>query len=80
MKIRTLNKRRKRLNKYKMFFLTHINSAIKTIKTKDYLITETPGFKMYFSHLIYIHESKRYKQFYYEMKQCEEVTKKKKRH
>lgn len=75
MKIRTLNKRRKRLNKYKMFFLAHLNSAIKTIKNKDYLITETPGFRMYVSHLQYIYESKRYKQFYYEMKQGEEATK-----
>lgn len=68
MKIRTLNRRRKRLNKYKMFFLVHFKSAIKTIKTKDYLITETPAFRMYISHLIYIHKTKRYKQFYYEMK------------
>jgi len=75
MKIRTLNKRRKRLNEYKMFFLTHLKRAIKTIKTKDYLITETPGFRMYFSHLIYIHKSKRYKQFYYEMKKDEHENK-----
>ena len=75
MKIRTLNKRRKRLNKYKMFFLAHLNSAIKTIKNKDYLIIETPGFIMYVSHLQYIYKSKRYKQFYYEMKQDEEATK-----
>jgi len=40
MKIRTLNKRRKRLNKYKMFLLAHMYSAIKTIKSKDYLITD----------------------------------------
>ncbi len=58
-----------------MFFLAHLNSAIKTIKTKDYLITETPGFRMYFSYLIYIHKSKRYKQFYYEMKNDEHENK-----
>ena len=75
MKIRTLNKRRKRLNKYKMFFLAHLNSATKTIKNKDYLIIETSGFRMYFNHLQYIYKSKRYKQFYYEMKQGEEATK-----
>lgn len=75
MKIRTLNKRRKRLNKYKMFFLAHLNGATKTIKNKDYLITEKPGFRMYVSHLQYIYKSKRYKQFYYEMKQDEEATK-----
>ena len=46
-----------------------------TIKNKDYLITETPGFRMYFNHLQYIYKSKRYKQFYYEMKQGEEATK-----
>lgn len=75
MKIRTLNKRRKRLNKYKMFFLVHLNGATKTIKNKDYLITEKPGFRMYVSHLQYIYKSKRYKQFYYELKQDEEATK-----
>ena len=64
MKIRTLNKRRKRLNKYKMIFLSHLNSAI---KIKDYLITEAPNFKMYVSYLQNIYESKRYKQFYYEI-------------
>ena len=64
MKIRTLNKRRKRLNKYKMIFLPHLNSAI---KIKDYLITEIPNFKMYVNYLQYINESKRYKQFYYEI-------------
>ena len=78
MKIRTLNKRRKRLNKYKMFLLAHMYAAIKTIKSKDYLITETPGFRMYVNHLHYIYKSKRYKQFYYEMKQGEEITNKKK--
>ena len=78
MKIRTLNKRRKRLNKYKMFLLAHMYSAIKTIKSKDYLITETPGFRMYVNHLHYIYKSKKYKQFYYEMKLGEEVTKRKK--
>lgn len=67
MKISTYNKRRKRLNKYKMFLLAHLYSAIRAIKTKDSLLTETPGFKMYLSHLHYIHKSKRYKQFYYEM-------------
>ena len=64
MKIRTLNKRRKRLNKYKMILLSHLNSAI---KIKDYLITEIPNFKMYVNYLQYINESKRYKQFYYEI-------------
>ena len=77
MRIRTLNKRRKRLNKYKMFLLAHMYSAIKFIRTKD-LLTETPGFRMYVSHLHYIHNSKKYKQFYYEMKQGEEITNKKK--
>lgn len=80
MKIRTLNKRRKRINKYKMFLLAHMYSAIKIIKSKDYLITETPGFRMYVSHLHYIYKSKNYKQFYYEMKQGEEITNKKKRY
>ena len=56
-----------------MFFLAHLNGATKTIKNKDYLITEKPGFRI--SHLQYIYKSKRYKQFYYEMKQDEEATK-----
>jgi len=76
MRIRTLNKRRKRLNKYKMFLLAHMYSAIKFIRTKD-LLTETPGFRMYVSHLHYIHNSKKYKQFYYEMKRDEQEYKNK---
>ena len=40
MRIRTLNKRRKRLNKYKMFLLAHMYSAIRTIKSKDSLEIE----------------------------------------
>ena len=47
-----------------MIFLSHLNSAI---KIKDYLITEAPNFKMYVSYLQNIYESKRYKQFYYEI-------------
>lgn len=77
MKIRTLNKRRKRLNKYKMFLLAHIYAANKTIKSKD-SITKTPGFRMYINHLHYIYKSKKYKQFYYEMKQGEKITNEKK--
>lgn len=67
MRIRTLNKRRKRLNKYKMFLLAHIYAVNKTIKSKD-PITKTPGFRMYINHLNYIYKSKKYRQFYYEMK------------
>lgn len=76
MRIRTLNKRRKRLNKYKMFLLAHMYSVIKFIRTKD-LLTETPGFRMYVSHLNYIHNSKKYKQFYYEMQRDEQEYKNK---
>ena len=50
-----------------MFLLAHMYSAIRTIKSKDSLLAETPGFRMYVSHLHYIHKSKKYKQFYYEM-------------
>jgi hypothetical protein len=59
-----------------MFLLAHMYSAIKFIRSKD-LLTETPGFRMYVSHLHYIHNSKKYKQFYYEMQRDEQEYKNK---
>ena len=78
MRIKTYNKRRKRLNKYKTILMTYIHNANKLIKSNDPLLIITPGFRMYVNHLHYIYKSKKYKQFYYEMKQGEEITNKKK--
>lgn len=69
MKIRTLNKRRKRLNKYKTILMTYIHNANKLIKSNDPLLIITPGFRMYFNYLRYLYKSKQYKRFYYEIKQ-----------
>lgn len=67
MKIRTLNKRRKKLNKYKAFLMKYIHDANKLIKSNDPLLIITPGFRMYFNYLQYLYRSKKYKQFYYEV-------------
>lgn len=66
MKKRTLNKRLKRINKYKMLLLKYINEANKYIDSK-YLLTEKSGFRMYVNYLHYLYKYKKYKQFYYEI-------------
>lgn len=67
MKIRTLNRRRQRLTKYKMLLLKYIHNANKLIKSNDPLLIITPGFRMYFKYLQYLYKSKKYKQFYCEI-------------
>ena len=65
MRIRTLNKRRMRYNIYKSFFLAHLNSAIKYLNSPGKIMKF--GVQMYYNHLKYIGENKKYKQFYFEM-------------